>query len=129
MIFEAEATRSRNFLPPRRKGAKFIRRRTKSLTNGSTLNLRSSLPLHLCGRYSEYRLRLCRSGSFVVNICLPTFTPFMALRKNSSLNLHLSSVVIGFTFHMFRQYSRMERSEEKRPTRALLRIDMRVQFF
>ena len=66
---------------------------------------------------------------FVVNICLPTFAPSMALRETSSPDLHLSSVVIGCTPQMFRQYSRMERSEEKRPTRALLRIDMRVQFF
>ena len=34
---------------------------------------------------------------------------------------------IGLTFQMSRQYSRIERSDEKRPTRALLRIDMRVQ--
>ena len=34
---------------------------------------------------------------------------------------------IGLTFQISRQYSRMERSDENRPTRALLRIDMRVQ--
>jgi hypothetical protein len=36
--------------------------------------------------------------------------------------------VTGFTFQMSRQYSRIDRSEEKRPTRAQLRIDIRVQF-
>jgi hypothetical protein len=40
-----------------------------------------------------------------------------------------ASIDNGVTFQMSRQYSRMERSEENRPTRALLRIDMRVQFF
>ena len=33
-----------------------------------TLNLRTLRPLRLCGRYSEFRLRLSRTGSFVVNI-------------------------------------------------------------
>ena len=42
---------------------------------------------------------------------------------------HLSSGTIGLTFQMSRQYSRIERSDEKRPTRALLRMDMRVQAF
>ena len=32
-----------------------------------TLNLRTLRPLRLCGRYSEFRLRLSRTGSFVVN--------------------------------------------------------------
>src|SRR5437879_11614608 len=31
-----------------------------------TLNLRTLRPLRLCGRYSEFRLRLCRAGTFVV---------------------------------------------------------------
>jgi hypothetical protein len=44
-------------------------------------------------------------------------------------HFYLSTVAIGLTFQMSRQYSRIERSDEKRPTRALLRIDMRVQFF
>jgi hypothetical protein len=35
--------------------------------------------------------------------------------------------MIGVTFKKSRQYSRIERSEEKRLTRAALRIDMRVQ--
>jgi hypothetical protein len=39
----------------------------------------------------------------------------------------LSSGMIGVTFKKSRQYSRIERSEEKRLTRAALRIDMRVQ--
>ena len=39
----------------------------------------------------------------------------------------LSSKTIGATFQMSRQYSRIERSDEKRPTRAQLRMDMRVQ--
>ena len=30
------------------------------------LNLRTLRPLRLCGRYSEFRLRLCRAGMFVV---------------------------------------------------------------
>src|SRR6476619_3648685 len=42
---------------------------------------------------------------------------------------HLSSGTIGLTFQMSRQYSRIERSDEKRPARALLRMDMRVQAF
>ena len=42
---------------------------------------------------------------------------------------HLSSGTIGLTFQMSRQYSRIERSDEKRPTRAQLRMDMRVQLF
>ena len=40
---------------------------------------------------------------------------------------HRSSKTIGVTFQMSRQYSRIERSDEKRPTRAQLRIDIRVQ--
>src|SRR4029453_6814458 len=36
---------------------------------------------------------------------------------------HLSSGTIGLTFQMSRQYSRIERSEEKRPTRGLWRMD------
>ena len=36
-------------------------------------------------------------------------------------------VATGLTCQMSRQYSRIERSDEKRPTRAQLRIDMRVQ--
>src|SRR6266850_3613993 len=32
-----------------------------------TLNLRTLRPLRLCGRYSEFRLRLCRAVSFVVD--------------------------------------------------------------
>ena len=31
-----------------------------------TLNLRTLSPLRLCGRYSEFRLRLWRAGRFVV---------------------------------------------------------------
>src|SRR5437773_8049249 len=31
-----------------------------------TLNLRTLRPLRLCGRYSEFRLRLSRTGCFVV---------------------------------------------------------------
>jgi hypothetical protein len=38
-------------------------------------------------------------------------------------------VASGLTFQMSRQYSRIERSDENRPTRALLRIDILVQFF
>jgi hypothetical protein len=38
-------------------------------------------------------------------------------------------VAIGLTFQMSRQYSRMERSDENRPTREQLTIDMRVQLF
>jgi hypothetical protein len=33
-----------------------------------TLNLRTLRPLRLCGRYSEFRLRLSRTGIFVVDI-------------------------------------------------------------
>src|SRR4029450_7186603 len=36
---------------------------------------------------------------------------------------------IGLTFQMSRQYSRIERSDEKRPTRAQLRMEMRVEAF
>src|SRR2546423_6761817 len=32
-----------------------------------TLNLRTLRPLRLCGRYSEFRLRLCRAGTFVMS--------------------------------------------------------------
>src|SRR6266550_210783 len=32
-----------------------------------TLNLRTLRPLRLCGRYSEFRLRLCRAAFFAVN--------------------------------------------------------------
>ena len=48
-----------------------------------------------------------------------------ALRRRG--HAYLSPGAIGLTFQMSRQYSPIERSEEKRPTRALLRIDMRVQ--
>ena len=51
-----------------------------------TLNLRTLRPLRLCGRYSEFRLRLCRTGSFVVNIffltwlrLLQSYTTFLLL--------------------------------------------------
>jgi hypothetical protein len=51
-----------------------------------TLNLRTLRPLRLCGRYSEFRLRLSRSGSFGVNIffltwlrLLQSYTTFLLL--------------------------------------------------
>jgi hypothetical protein len=43
-----------------------------------TLNLRTLRPLRLCGRYSEFRLRLSRTGSFVVH---HPFANFAALRE------------------------------------------------
>src|ERR1700752_2132681 len=36
-----------------------------------TLNLRTLRPLRLCERYSEFRFRLSRTGSFVVNPAFP----------------------------------------------------------
>ncbi len=41
----------------------------------------------------------------------------------------LCAGVIGVMSQTSRQYSRIDRSDEKRPTRALLRIDIRVQLF
>jgi len=45
-----------------------------------------------------------------------------AARDHTSL-----AAALGLTCQMSRQYWRIERSEENRPTRAVLRIDMRVQ--
>ena len=66
MIFEAEATRSRNFLSPRRKVAKFRGQRENLLRMTGTLKVRPLRPLRLCETYSEIWLRLCRAGTFVV---------------------------------------------------------------
>ena len=52
-----------------------------------------------------------------------------ALFDNTGVHLYLSSVVIGLTFQMSRQYSRIERSEQKWLTLALSRVDMLIQFF
>ena len=40
---------------------------------------------------------------------------------------HVISTFSGSTFQMFRQYSAMERSEEKKPVRAVLSTDIRFQ--
>ena len=45
-----------------------------------TLTLRTLRPLRLCGRHSEFRLRLCRARSFVVNIF---FLTWLRLRRSS----------------------------------------------
>ena len=47
-----------------------------------TLNLRTLRPLRLCGRYSEFRLRLSRTGSFVV---LFAFLFWLRLRLGAQL--------------------------------------------
>ncbi len=50
-----------------------------------TLNLRTLRPLRLCGRYSEFRLRLCRAGAFVVEKhflkCRFSFAKFLYNRR------------------------------------------------
>jgi len=68
---EAESTRSRKFLPPRRKVAKFSGERWKLVGLIFIRNLRPLRPLRLCGRYSEIWLSLCRAGFFVVRSFLP----------------------------------------------------------
>ena len=47
-----------------------------------TLNLRTLRPLRLCGRYSEFRLRRCRTGSFVVKFVFP----FLVVLTTNDIN-------------------------------------------
>src|SRR5262249_22008207 len=49
--------------------------------------------------------------------------------RSSFIHAHCLSETIAWTFQISRQYSRTERSEEERPTRAVLRMDMRIQAF
>jgi hypothetical protein len=56
---------------------------------------------------------------FVVNIVFPQHPTHFISRR----------FPIGRTFQISPRYSWIERSAEKRPTRALFRIDIRVQFF
>src|SRR5882757_11398897 len=47
-----------------------------------TLNLRTLRPLRLCGRYSEFRLRLSRTGFFVVSLLLFSLSSLAAEQAN-----------------------------------------------
>ena len=54
------------------------------------------------------------------------FPVHIATAPDAALHVGLRESGPGVTFQIFSQYSRIDRSEEKRPTRAAFRIAMRV---
>src|SRR5882672_5432457 len=79
-----------------------------------TLNLRTLRPLRLCGRYSEFRLRLCRTGSFVVISMFLFVDPRVA--QAGAPRLKIPAGVGGEVFYMAteREKSRRETDNQYR---------------